>query len=64
MSVLSSLVQAVTKSMADGRRRMVVLSTRHAFDMVYNPKNFAQTEAIRLAKQPDLRVNLQLEKKQ
>lgn len=43
---------------------MVVLSTRHAFDMVYNPKNFAQTEAIRLAKQPDLRVNLQLEKKQ
>ena len=62
MSRLSSLVECVTKAMAAGRRRTVVLKTRHAFDLAYNPQHFAATEAMRQAKTTGLKAIVPTEK--
>jgi len=62
MSRLSSLVESFTKALAAGRRRTVVLKTRHAFNLAYNPELFAATEAMRLRKASGLRAVVSLKK--
>lgn len=52
----------MTKAMAAGRRRTVVLKTRNAFEMAYNPEHFAATEAMRLAKTSGLKTIVATEK--
>ena len=56
-------MEALTKAMAAGRRRTVVLNTRNAFNLVYNPENFATTEALRRSKSSTLGSLITLEKR-